>query len=281
VPRARRVIGLSSLAAGVIACGAGAMAWSGDARTAPSASRPAGAKDENQAKAATAPIEIGDREGWQGGCPPDMASIDGRYCVDRYEASLREILPNGEERPWSPFLPIGRVRIVRAVSEHGAVPQAYISAQQAGDACRRAGKRLCTATEWQRACMGPSRTQYPYGNADEPGRCNDQGRSPVVATWGFKRSTFTWEKMNAPFLNQMEGTLARAGEHAGCTNGYGVYDMVGNLHEWVADTKGTFYGGYYQDTHQHGDGCAYKTTAHSATYHDYSTGFRCCSTATR
>jgi len=55
--------------------------------------------------------------------------------------------------------------------------------------------------------------------------------------------------------------------------------MVGNLHEWVADPAGTFYGGYYQDVASvgHGEGCGYLTTAHEARYHDYSTGFRCCS----
>jgi hypothetical protein len=52
--------------------------------------------------------------------------------------------------------------------------------------------------------------------------------------------------------------------------------MVGNLHEWVDDEKGTFYGGYYQDVTLNGQGCGYVTTAHEARYHDYSTGFRCC-----
>ena len=32
----------------------------------------------------------------------------------------------------------------------------------------------------------------------------------------------------------------------------------------------------YLDTHKHGDGCDYVTTAHAPKYHDYSTGFRCC-----
>ena len=52
--------------------------------------------------------------------------------------------------------------------------------------------------------------------------------------------------------------------------------MVGNLHEWVMSARPTFRGGYYLDTHLNGDGCAYRTTAHGAAYHDYSTGFRCC-----
>ena len=72
------------------------------------------------------------------------------------------------------------------------------------------------------------------------------------------------------------GALSRTGAHAGCSNDYGVFDMVGNLHEWVDDPEGTFQGGYYLDTHQNGDGCSYRTVAHEFTYHDYSTGFRCC-----
>ncbi len=90
------------------------------------------------------------------------------------------------------------------------------------------------------------------------------------------RSKWDSDRMNAPELNQVEGTLARAGEHVACTNEYGVYDMVGNLHEWVADPDGTFQGGYYLDTRINGEGCTYRTTAHAAWYHDYSTGFRCC-----
>jgi hypothetical protein len=90
-----------------------------------------------------------------------------------------------------------------------------------------------------------------------------------------------WTRLNEPALGQVEGALARTGEHDECVNEYGVYDMVGNLHEWVATDpklpRGTFAGGYYLDTTQNGPGCYYKTQAHAHEYHDYSTGFRCCS----
>ena len=90
-----------------------------------------------------------------------------------------------------------------------------------------------------------------------------------------------WTKLNDPRLGQVPGALALTGEHAACTNGYGVVDIVGNLHEWVATdpaaAHGTFAGGYYLDTTINGDGCDYKTQAHAHEYHDYSTGFRCCS----
>jgi hypothetical protein len=234
-----------------------------------------------------------ERPGWHDGCPSEMASIDGRYCVDRWEGSLVEVLPNGEERPWSAYMsidgrggPLARSpHVVRAVSAPGVFPQGYISEQQAVDACAHAGKRLCSRDEWQHACRGPKDTQFPYGDVRQPHKCNDDGRSPLVAEFGrgwqlggrSSRVQHTnWNRMNSPVLNQLTGTLAHTGERSECTNAYGVYDMVGNLHEWVDDPRGTFYGGFYQDTSQHGDGCSYVTTAHVASYHDYSTGFRCC-----
>ena len=55
-----------------------------------------------------------------------------------------------------------------------------------------------------------------------------------------------------------------------------LFDLHGNLHEWVVDADGTFRGGFYVDVLINGPGCTYATTAHTSTYHDYSTGFRCC-----
>ena len=213
-----------------------------------------------------------------GSCPSGMATIGGRFCIDRYEASLLEILPNGEERPFDAFSAI-EGHVVRAVSEQGVYPHGYISEIQAKDACSRSGKRLCKAQEWKQACMGPRHTTFGYGNHRVGGRCNDNGQSPMISVMKLRVERpweWTHDRMNDPRLNQAPHTLARTGEHASCTNGYGVYDMVGNLHEWVDDPQGTFQGGYYLDTHLNGDGCEYTTTAHAARYYDYSTGFRCC-----
>jgi formylglycine-generating enzyme len=208
-------------------------------------------------------------------CPSGMVDVEGRFCIDKYEASVLEILPNGDERPWSPYFSVDGKK-VRAVSEPGVHPQGYISAIQAGRACAESGKRLCKSDEWRMACRGPQKKAYGYGEQREIGRCNDSGKNAVLALFG---PNWTSATMNRPQINQLEGTLAKTGEHEGCTNGYGVYDMVGNLHEWVADASGAFQGGYYLDVASfgHGEGCGYVTTAHEARYHDYSTGFRCCS----
>ena len=82
--------------------------------------------------------------------------------------------------------------------------------------------------------------------------------------------------MNDPRLHELDHSVAPTGAFPSCTNEYGVYDMVGNLHEWVNDPEGTFFGGFFMDTYQNGEGCEYRTIFHPFDYHDYSTGFRCC-----
>ena len=213
-----------------------------------------------------------------GGCPPEMASIDRRFCIDKWEASLVEVGDNGGEQPFSPFLVVDGHE-VRARSAPSVYPQGYISGNQAQAACEKAGKRLCSPNEWRKACVGPASQLYGYGTMHHHGTCNDEGRSPMLQLFsGSLGQSSDWDplKMNDPRLNQLPGALARTGSHRGCTNGYGVYDMVGNLHEWTSDPQGTFQGGYYLDTSINGEGCSYRTTAHDFDYHDYSTGFRCC-----
>jgi len=212
-------------------------------------------------------------------CPPEMADVDDRFCIDRWEDSLVEELPDGRDAPWPPFGPIDEGHELRAVSVPGVYPQAYISGAQAARACAAAGKRLCAPVEWRKACMGPDEKKFGYGDERVAGRCNDSGNSPMLRL--YPQVARSWRlvgmtEMNDPRLNQLDGTLAPTGANEGCTNGYGVYDMVGNLHEWTNDPNGTFQGGYYLDTHINGDGCTYRTVAHEFTYHDYSTGFRCC-----
>lgn len=215
-----------------------------------------------------------------GHCPEGMVRVGDQYCIDRFEASLVQIMDDGSERPWSPYHSPDRVR-VRAVSRRGVVPQAYISQVQAERACRASGRRLCSNREWLRACQGANHTTYPYGSTHQRGRCNENHRRhPVVYLFGHTRS-YIWDgiHMNDPQINQLPGTLALTGAFSGCTNELGTFDMVGNLHEWTNDPEGTFRGGYYMDTRINGEGCLYTTRAHDTSYHDYSTGFRCCADA--
>lgn len=230
-------------------------------------------------------------------CPPEMADF-GAYCIDRYEAHLidRQTLARHPhaERP-DP----GRAYLAR--SQAGVFPQGYLDRSEAARACGNSGKRLCSLREWYRACAGAPGGVYPYGNEQIAGACN-VGKPHLLGRL-FGADPHRWryaEHFNSPALNREPGFLAAAGAYSHCRSEEGVFDMVGNLHEWVADPvdftlaeklpvlpdiqakistnlgKGIFMGGFYSTSSEHGRGCRFLTPGHEPRYHDYSTGFRCC-----
>jgi len=215
-------------------------------------------------------------------CPDDMV-LAGEFCIDRFEAYVVELDAGGNERAHSPYETVDRLR-VRAKNAAGHVPQAYISQVQSAAACKEAGKRLCAAEEFTYACSGgdPEANDYPYGGHERrPGYCNDGKGSQMYRFFGSDPYRWSSADFNDPRLNQASGGLAKSGEFPRCVSPLGVHDCVGNLHEWGADAPdgkglGRFRGGFYGDAEMNGHGCKYVTRAHGPTYHDYSTGFRCC-----
>jgi formylglycine-generating enzyme required for sulfatase activity len=224
-----------------------------------------------------------------------MALVDS-FCIDRYEAHLIHADSSGEKH--SPYQRPRPGVHYAARSAPGVVPQGYLSREEAALACQASGKRLCAAREWQRACKGPNGFKYPYGKDEIRGRCNTGKVHLPALLFGVQPGGYREPHLNDPRLNEKPGFLSRTGEHADCVSDYGVYDMVGNLHEWVADDvngslpkkipiptgvqnlgrrgNGAFMGGYFSSRREHGRGCEYVTTHHAPDYHDYSTGFRCC-----
>ena len=208
-----------------------------------------------------------------GGCPPGMTALAG-FCIDRWEAAL-VVDEGGTRRGWPPYRNPGAAAVI-AVSAPGVVPQGYVDQVRAGQACARAGKRLCTDGEWLRACRGAAGSTYPYGNAREPGRCNDARACHPAVQYFESSDSSVFSRIGHPCLDQLPGGLARTGARERCTSADGVFDLMGNLHEWTADPAGTFRGGFFVDTMINGNGCLYATTAHDVSHWDYSTGFRCC-----
>ncbi len=216
----------------------------------------------------------------EGGCPAGMARIPGRsgLCIDRWEAHLVEILDDGTEHTWSPFFNPGALR-VRAKSAPNAYPQGYVSQVQAGRACVASKKRLCRDDEWVAACKGSKGRQFPYGDTEKRGTCNDHRDAHPAAQYLESKDLSVFTKLEHPCISQIPDTLLPAGAKKECATEAGVFDMVGNLHEWTADPSGHFRGGYYVETWLNGHGCDYVTTRHAPVYWDYSIGFRCCADA--
>lgn len=210
-----------------------------------------------------------------GGCPDGMVPV-ADFCIDRYEALLVEVLPDGTPGPWSPYLNPGSRRVM-ALSVEGAIPQGYINGEQAAAACVEAGKRLCTDEEWLLACRGDAGRIFPNGDDHDTGACNVTRACHPAIQYFESAADWVWSELGHPCINQLPDGLAGAGEFARCVTPENVFDLVGNLHEWTADPAGTFRGGFYVDAEINGRGCLYRTTAHNIYHWDYSTGFRCCS----
>lgn len=235
-------------------------------------------------------------------CPPEMAQI-GLFCVDRHEAHL-VVRDAHDALRLHPYYerPVTGV-VYEARSAPGFFPQAYVSRIEATAACEAAGKRLCSHREWLRACQGPTGRRYPYGETEARGACNNGKEHLFSKVFGHDPHKWAHSAFNSPELNREPGFLTRAGEKTGCESEDGVFDMVGNVHEWVADTvtlpfmerlgndgiyrhsqpwrpgNAIFAGGFYATASEHGPGCHFVTVAHNRRYHDYTTGFRCCADA--
>jgi sulfatase-modifying factor enzyme 1 len=231
-------------------------------------------------------------------CSAEMTWV-GSVCMDRFEAHLLVRGDDGALVPHPPYTSPSDGWFV-AASEPGVKPQAYVNQLQAASACEHAGKRLCSVVEWYRACTGEAGTTYPYGARYETGRCNVGKPHLLSLLHGSDPQGWTYSDFNDPEMSARAGFLGLTGEYAGCAGPNGVHDLVGNLHEWVADRvdetlpkklpfpaivarrigrksgNGIFMGGFYSTRNEHGEGCKFVTAAHEPRYHDYSTGFRCC-----
>jgi hypothetical protein len=234
------------------------------------------------------------------GCPDWMVHVFNEprdYCIDRFEAHLVE-LKGGVLNVHPSSVPPNRFSRIIAKSLPGVRPQSSVSRKIAENACWNAGKRLCTIREWIRACSGVESYTYPYGDNEQKGACNTRKTHIISQLFGSK-----WgQQMKAPETNMISGFLAKTGEYSRCVSSYGVYDMVGNLHEWVGDFvddkiiasrprigpasksngfkavpgNGIFMGGFYGTSGENGSGCNYMTIVHGPEQDDYSIGFRCC-----
>jgi len=139
--------------------------------------------------------------------PQGRVMLDA-YWIDRHEvtngAYMAFVAATNHRRPISRY-----VKNFEKLSAP-AQPAVYVSWEDANEYCRYRGARLPTEAEWEKAARGPNGLLWPWGNQDKPGAANTGNPDPFeytapIASFSQDRSTYV------------------------------VYDMDGNVMEWVAD----------------------------------------------
>ncbi|MGH7255092.1 MAG: formylglycine-generating enzyme family protein [Nitrospirales bacterium] len=161
-------------------------------------------------------VPEGARDGGRDEYPLHEVHLDAYY-MDTFEVTNAQyqafVKATGHRIPQHPSDP------TRTIWEHHRAPEPIwnrpvinVDWHDADAYCRWAGKRLPTEAEWEKAARGTDDRRFPWGNVEPTSR-----------------------HLNYNQRWQGAKTLAPVGSFEAGKSPYGVYDMAGNVWEWVAD----------------------------------------------
>jgi hypothetical protein len=220
-------------------------------------------------------------------CGKGMVEVEGDYCPYLEQKCVRWLDPETKMR-CAEFAPTsgchGKTTHKRFCMDQfefpntpGQKPVVMTSWVQAEQTCSKEGKRLCTDSEWTLACEGQEHLPYPYGYTRNAEACNIDKPHPDVDEKALANPAT--RDAEVARLDQRDAS----GSREACVSSYGVYDMTGNVDEWVVNEsakpfKSGLKGGYWGPVR---DRCRPMTTAHNEDFQFYQIGFRCCGEPTQ
>ena len=146
---------------------------------------------------------MGSNERWDDEAPEHIESVN-KFYMDLYEVTNADYkkftYDTKRETPY--HWPNGEIP-----DNKNNYPVIYVNWYDADEYCKWKGKRLPTEQEWEKAARGKSGNIYPWGN------------------------TWTIDKSNHPYKGSI-GTEP-VGSYPNGKSPYGLYDMSGNVWEWV------------------------------------------------
>lgn len=228
----------------------------------------------------------------KGPCPDDMVYVDTTYCPEVELNCIQKAYNKANKIMICKEFAKGEQRCVTDLrrqrfcidryeypSREGAHPPVMVDWFDALAMCQEQGKRLCWESEWVSACEGPAKKPFPYGYKRDPAMCNidNPWLQPTLEKIYSKDKT-----IQEPELFRLDQSVS-SGERPECKSDFGVYDLTGNVDEWVNAEKkypkskwAGLKGGAWGHVR---NACRPMTVSHEPEFTYYFVSFRCCADA--
>jgi formylglycine-generating enzyme required for sulfatase activity len=176
--------------------------------------------------------------------PIKEIDVDAFY-IDVYEVSQKDYKKVIGENP--------------SMFEKDNNPVERVTWKEAAKYCKKIGKRLPTEAEWEKAAKGGKNTTYIWGNLVESGKAN------------FCDAQCD-KKWNEDQFSDGFAYTSPVGSFP--PNGFGLYDMAGNVYEWVADWYEGDYNKVRPTNNPKGPATGNEKSTRGGSWINYSSGIR-------
>ncbi len=184
--------------------------------------------------------------------PPEWKPVHkvrlGAYCLDIYEVTVEAYkycsdmggcLRAGKANLWNGISDAQKRAYDPLCNENDPVvrakhPMNCVDWEQAQTFCREVrGGRLPTEAEWELAARGPEQRLYPWGDDHPTGKLLN-ACGPECTAWFAEHAK---DDSEGAMYDDADGwpTTAPVGSFPAGKSRFGIYDIVGNVWEWVGD----------------------------------------------